>query len=303
MNSPIPNRGLRTRPSSVVDGGGRAARIQVSHGPMELGVQLEGEPLAIRKAGRQISEMTRSLLEEVHKYYPLLRLRAGELPLKDRWPRVVRRMIRAARAVSETELTPMAAVAGAVSDEILARIRESGEGRFTKILVNNGGDMALFSPYAPVRVAIRGAELDTESVREMVIPGQGEPYGVATSGWRGRSFSKGIADAVTVVANKGAIADAAATHIGNHVDASDLAGIVRRKASCLDPETDVPDLMVTVACGALTGEEKRRALDNGRDAARNLIEKGMIWGAGLYLQGDVVELEGRFINFQTIKEV
>ena len=42
--------------------------------------------------------------------------------------------------------------------------------------------------------------------------------GIATSGWRGRSFSLGIADAVTVLAATAAEADAAATVIANAVD-------------------------------------------------------------------------------------
>ncbi len=50
--------------------------------------------------------------------------------------------------------------------------------------------------------------------------------GVATSGWRGRSFSLGIADSVTVLAATAAQADAAATVIANAVDVAD-AGIQR----------------------------------------------------------------------------
>ncbi len=69
--------------------------------------------------------------------------------------------------------------------------------------------------------------------------------GIATSGWRGRSFSLGIADAVTVLAETAAAADAAATIIANAVDLPGHPGIVRQPASSLQPDSDLRDLPVT----------------------------------------------------------
>ena len=65
--------------------------------------------------------------------------------------------------------------------------------------------------------------------------------GVATSGWRGRSFSLGIADAVTVLAATAAAADAAATIIANAVDLPGHPAIARRPASELEDDSDLGD--------------------------------------------------------------
>ncbi|TGS52683.1 UPF0280 family protein, partial [Mesorhizobium sp. M3A.F.Ca.ET.201.01.1.1] len=65
--------------------------------------------------------------------------------------------------------------------------------------------------------------------------------GVATSGWRGRSFSFGRADAVTVLARSGAEADAAATLIANAVDLPGHPAIRRVPARDLAPDSDLGD--------------------------------------------------------------
>ncbi len=270
-----------------------SARFQVSHGPMELGIQVTGRESAVLQAGGMVSPWSQGLLEEIRSVLPLLKMRGETLPVKARWPRVVKRMVRAVQAVDGKELTPMAAVAGAVADEMLARLREIPEGFFSRILVNNGGDMALFSPGAPVTIGIRGTGRNGTAMRNMTVSGGG----VATSGWRGRSFSRGIADAVVVVADSGAVADAAATFIGNRVDVTGVAAS-RRRASELDPMTDIPDVMVTVSCPPLKKEEKQAALDNGRAAVLPLLERSIIRGAGLYLQGESAELGGDTVNFK-----
>ena len=87
--------------------------------------------------------------------------------------------------------------------------------------VNNGGDIALhLAPDQSVRVGLY-ADLARLQVQELMqglnLDGAFEVThampvrGVATSGWRGRSFSLGIADSVTVLAATAAQADAAAS--------------------------------------------------------------------------------------------
>src|SRR5260370_29537491 len=84
--------------------------------------------------------------------------------------------------------------------------------------------------------------------------------GIATSGWRGRSFSLGIADAVTVLAAQAAAADAAATIIANAVDLPGHPAIVRVPARELAPDSDLGDMPVTQGVGELAGEEVNQAL-------------------------------------------
>jgi hypothetical protein len=110
--------------------------------------------------------------------------------------------------------------------------------------------------------------------------------GIATSGWRGRSFSLGIADAVTVLADRAAAADAAATIIANAVDLPGHSAIVRVPACELAPDSDLGDRLVTQAVGVLTLEEVNRALAAGTRTAELLLRIGLIRSAALNLQGE-----------------
>ena len=109
--------------------------------------------------------------------------------------------------------------------------------------------------------------------------------GIATSGWRGRSFSFGIADAVTVLARTAAAADAAATMIANAVDL-DHPGIGRRPARGLQCDSDLGDRLVTFAVPVLSAVDRDRALQSGFLAAEAFCQRGLIEGAALFLQGE-----------------
>jgi len=108
--------------------------------------------------------------------------------------------------------------------------------------------------------------------------------GIATSGARGRSFSLGIADAVTVLAANAAVADAAATLIANAVNV-DSPAVQKRPARDLDPDSDLRDLPVTVSVGPLTSDEADGALVRGLARAAAYLERGLIIDAALMLAG------------------
>ena len=99
--------------------------------------------------------------------------------------------------------------------------------------------------------------------------------GLATSGWRGRSQSLGIADAVTIFAADAAAADAAATMVANAVDV-EHAAIRRLPARALRADSDLGDLPVTVAVGALPASARADALASGCARARELQRRGLI---------------------------
>ena len=119
----------------------------------------------------------------------------------------------------------------------------------------------------------------------LTIHWQDAVRGIATSGWRGRSFSLGIADAVTVLASSGAAADAAATLIANAVDLPGHAAIHRRPARDLAPDSDLGDRLVTIDVAPLAVAEIEVALDAGFSVAENLRRQGSIQTAALYLGG------------------
>jgi ApbE superfamily uncharacterized protein (UPF0280 family) len=108
--------------------------------------------------------------------------------------------------------------------------------------------------------------------------------GLATSGWRGRSFSLGIADAVTVLAASAAEADAAATLVANAVDC-DHPAISRSPAKLLREDTDLGDLPVTVGVGPLPEAAVQQALAQGAARAETLRRAGLLFAASLVLQG------------------
>jgi ApbE superfamily uncharacterized protein (UPF0280 family) len=109
--------------------------------------------------------------------------------------------------------------------------------------------------------------------------------GVATSGRGGRSFSLGIADAVTVLAATAADADAAATLIANEVQV-DHPAIRRQPAIALDPDSDLGERPVTVAVGELEPAAIATALERGAGAAEAMRRNGLIEAACLWLRGE-----------------
>lgn len=176
-------------------------------------------------------------------------------------------------------VTPMAAVAGAVAEEVLAFLIGPG---ISRAYANNGGDIALWlgpGESLTCALAVSGG-LDRVAVRA-----EDPVRGIATSGWRGRSFSLGIADAVTVVARTAAMADAAATLVANAVDL-DHPGILRRPAHDLQCDSDLGDRRVTVAVPPLSPRDRMQALEAGVRSAEAFRGRGLIEGAALFLQGD-----------------
>ncbi|MEA3230647.1 MAG: hypothetical protein U9Q05_02690, partial [Thermodesulfobacteriota bacterium] len=112
-------------------------------------------------------------------------------------------------------------------------------------------------------------------------------WGVTTSGFGGRSLSRGIASAVTVVADQASVADAAATAIANACTVEDMA-IVRVPAEQIDPNTDLPGVEVTVEIGPLSPEKKRKAMDRAFQKAEALVRKKVIIGALIALDDQVM---------------
>lgn len=247
-------------------------RLHLHHGPIDLIAAIEG--CDIGDAHAAAMERFRDILDELVAELPALRQ-----PLRQDHPlagAVARRMAEAVRPFSNVFVTPMAAVAGAVADEILTAILATVSP--VKASVNNGGDVAFF--LAP------GAEIVAAGPGGPVRIGAKDPSrGLATSGWRGRSHSLGIADAVTVAAPTAAAADAAATLIANAVDLPGHPAIVRQPARTLAPDSDLGHRFVTVHVGPLTEAEVQSALSRGRAFADTLCRRGVIDQAVLSLGG------------------
>jgi hypothetical protein len=244
-------------------------RLHLQHGPIDLILWAnEGHrDAAYTAAARRFD----GLLDELVAELPVLRqpVRAGVL----RGP-VARRMEAACLPHRPVFITPMAAVAGAVADEIVAAVATVPGLR--KAYANNGGDITIHLAGAETFAALMpGGRVNLHAQ---------DPWrGVATSGWRGRSHSLGIADAVTVIAVTGAAADAAATLIANAVDLPGHRAVTRRPACELAPDSDLGGRLVTVDVGALTDTEMAQALTRGLAAAEAMRARGLIGAAHLTL--------------------
>ena len=181
-------------------------------------------------------------------------------------------------------LTPMAAVAGSVADEVLAAMRRAAPD-LTRAFVNNGGDIALHVAGDDTLTAGLVTDLAAPALDgQITIGAQDGIGGIATSGWRGRSHSLGIADAATVLARDAATADAAATLIANDCTA-DHPAIRRLPARALKDDSDLGDLPVTVDVGPLPPDVVAAALARGAARAEQLRRDGHIVAASLALQG------------------
>jgi len=268
-------------------------RWHFNHGPIDIVAEAHGDPYAVAAAHDAAWARFVHVLDELVRELPLLRL-----PVTDRMrPRnvVARRMWDACAAFSPMFITPMAAVAGSVAQELIAFYERPG---IERAWINNGGDIALhLAPGQSARVGVYAdlARFDLRSHMAgegglLTTDGQFElraeqpVRGVATSGWRGRSFSLGIADSVTVLAATAAQADAAATVIANAVDVDDAA-IARRPASECKDDSDLGDTLVTVDVPALAPAQVRSALDTGAVCAKVLQKGGLVWAALLVCQG------------------
>ncbi|MER8592656.1 UPF0280 family protein [Mesorhizobium sp. M1182] len=256
-------------------------RLHLNHGPIDLIVEAFGEASECSAAYRQAVARFQTILVELVEELPELRRPAASRPRAFAGP-TARRMEAAVVPLAKQFITPMAAVAGSVADEVLGALLAGR--RLERAYVNNGGDSAIYLGHGQsMMLAIAGTGHGLAD-RLTIRPEDGI-RGVATSGWRGRSFSLGIADAVTVLARTGAEADAAATLIANAVDLPGHPAVRRVRARDLAPDSDLGDRLVTQGVGLLSAAEIAIALEGGFAVAEEFRRRGLIAAAALFLGG------------------
>ncbi len=275
-------------------------RLHLQDGPIDLIVEARGSEANVRAAyGAAVQRFT-GLLDELCEELPLLRQAADPARCLLRGT-VARRMHDAvAPFASEHFITPMAAVAGSVAEEILGAMLQSAP--LEQAYVNNGGDIALhLADGEHFTVGLAERPDAPALMRTMVVHADDSSRGVATSGRHGRSFSLGIADAVTVLARTASQADAAATIIANAVDLPGHPAIVRCPAHDLQPDSDLGARLVTRGVGKLSADEIEAALESGAACARKLLAAGLIDGAALRLLGEIIAVAARAIQMSNAK--
>jgi uncharacterized protein len=262
-------------------------RLHLQDGPIDLVLEAFGEVCEIEVAYHAAAARFVRVLDEL----------CGELEVLRRptcansdFPSgvVARRMMAAVKPyASQSFITPMAAVAGAVAEEILEAMISNA--KVSRAYVNDGGDIALHLEPGEAFVVGLVERPDKASLFGTTRIRATDPIrGIATSGWRGRSFSLGIADAVTVLADGAAMADAAATIIANAVDLPGHPGIERVRAIDIAPDNDLGERLVTKSVGKLAPSEIGAALEAGLRVAEALRKSGLIRAAALNLRGKTV---------------
>ena len=272
-------------------------RLHLQDGPIDLIVEARGDEGEVRAAYGAAASRFTGLLDEL--CIELSELRKPAISAGSSLQGVVARRMYAAVApyADDCFITPMAAVAGSVAEEVLGVMLKSA--RLDHAYVNNGGDIALhLGDGERFTVGLMDRPDRHGIMRTMTVEDDDPVRGVATSGRHGRSFSLGIADAVTVLAATASQADAAATVIANAVDLPGHPAVVRCPANEIQPESDLGARLITRDVGVLSHTEIREALESGAERARQLFNCGLIEGAVLRLCGDMLVIGTKDIDRQ-----
>ena len=280
-------------------------RWHFQHGPIDIVIGAEGEAFAVQAAHGAAWSRFSTVLAELVAELALLRRPVPTAALVNPMQGDIARRMWAACAPLVVEadgfITPMAAVAGAVAQTLVAAYQRPG---ITRAWVNNGGDIALhLVPGMSARIGLFAdlSRFDPEALARTstgllrtdagFIVQAGDPVrGVATSGWRGRSLSRGIADSVTVLAASAVMADAAATVIANAVDIADPS-IGRQPADQLRDDSDLGGILVTVSVPPLAPAAVQQALRRGVAMAHRLQARGLVHAVLLACQGSLARLD------------
>ncbi len=252
--------------------------VLAENGPMRMTIQARrhGRPhpeLAMEAAGFAFT-----CLEEVAMYRNQLMHRDPRVLslLKEKNASIPHTMVESVLALDEPDLTPMAAVAGTMADAVADWLFQR---EMTRVIVDNGGDIAI--RLAGTETARVGIRTDIKSPRishVMTLDARRSSWGVNTSGLGGRSLTRGIASAVTVVSGTSSLADAAATALANACFSED-EGILQVPARLVEPGTDIPEIPVTVRVGPLHPETYGDARSKALERAEHYVEQGLILGA------------------------
>jgi hypothetical protein len=280
----IPDAQLQPWPSGQVQKAMLSGnRLHLQHGPINLVIKAIGDAKSVQHAYAFAAQRMEGMLQGLVDNLSLLRSPLYIIDNRRIDDATSQHMISTVRQYRDYFITPMAAVAGAVADEVLAAMKNVDG--LDSVFVNNGGDIALhLEPGQKMNIGIVPSLSTAQLNASVEITSEDGICGIATSGWNGHSMSLGIADAVTVLAKNAAIADTVATLIANEVDC-DAKCVDRARALDIDPDSDLGERLVTMNVGALQKQAIDNALDRGAKFTRTLIKEPELYGVFISLQG------------------
>ena len=241
------------------------------------------------ETARRGGEWACDLLEELSPFQDLIKKKNPWPTANDALPRIVEEMIASVQLVGDLDLTPLATVAGTISDLVAEHLFSQG---MSKVIVNNGGDIAIrMMPEESVKVGVR-LDVSTSMISHYLeVKGSMGIGGVTTSGMGGRSFTKGVAQAAVALGSTASVADAASTSLANATFINSPQ-VKTAAANDLYPDTDLSDEMVTQELGELNPQEVEDALSHGMAKAQHYIDEGVILGAIICVQERTIWSQG-----------
>ena len=267
----------------------REGTALVDSGPLHMTVQVSERGIPLSELAKLGASFALEILKQQADWLSVIRERVVHLSANRPYPEVVNRMIAATQCLNDPDYSPLAAVAGAASDMVADYVARLGA---TKIIVNNGGDIAIRLRQGDT--ATVGLRLNLSRPHYDYVTEVDRDCGISTSGLGGRSFTLGVADGVAVLARQAAIADAVATFLGNRTVVNSPK-VKRVPAESIYPDTDLPGVEVTHSVGALSKGEIAMAITMGKREALRLIERNLIFGAVISVK-DHIDRLGYFVR-------
>ncbi len=164
----------------------------------------------LRQIAKELVLRLRGYIETYIKQFPLFAETLKPWYVNGPAPQIIRNM---ARASELTGVGPMASVAGAIAEHVGSELLLHTE----EVIVENGGDIFLRTK-TPLTIGIYAGSSPLSLRVGLRIDCHEKPLGVCTSSGKiGHSMSLGHADAVCVVSESSALADAVATATGNQI--------------------------------------------------------------------------------------
>lgn len=259
-----------------------SGKIYMDYGPIQMIVSAFRYKEPLSKELEEACQYASRQLQDLSNFLSIIKLPPGKINNEECLPVVIRKMVNAVKQCKEPTLTPMAAVAGTLADEVADFLVAQGA---TKVIANNGGDIALrLLENENVKVGIV-SDINAKSYTHTItIDANSKIGGIATSGFGGRGFTKGIASAAVSFGSSSSEADATATLIGNYTY-SDDPGIKQIKAEKLDPNTDLIGQTVTLSIDNIDPLTFDKALLNGKNKVKELVTAKIIQGAAIFANG------------------
>lgn len=259
-------------------------RLHLHDGPIDIVLEAFGNRSEVTTAYRAAADRFVTVLDELCTELPILRAQVSGNSPRPQGVIACRMLDAVVPFAQDFFITPMAAVAGAVAEEILLAMTTAAD--LERAYVNDGGDIALhLAPNRCFAIGMVETPHQPTLFGTLILNHEQPCRGLATSGWRGRSFSFGMADAVTVIARTASMADAAATIVANAVDLPGHPAVQRQSACEIAPDNDLGNRLVTTAVADLTRAEVDTALSYGLACARSLQVSGLVDAVALTLKG------------------